>query len=56
MDINPETIRVDPSEVAEVEFVPFERFREMAIGGSNGLAPVYANECRDLVYFLGDSF
>ncbi len=55
-DINPETIRVDPSEVAEVEFVPFERFREMAIDGSNGLAPVYANECRDLVYFLGDSF
>ena len=55
-DITLEALRLDHSEVAEGMFVPFERFREMVIDGSNGLAPVYANECRDLVYFLGDSF
>lgn len=51
-DIELDLIKVDPSEVAQVQFVPFERFREMVLDGSGGLAPVYANECRDVVYFL----
>ncbi len=52
-DINPALIRFDPSEVSAVEFVPFERFREMSSDPASGLALVYADECRDLVYFLG---
>ncbi len=51
-DIEPERIKFDPSEVSEVKFVPFELFRKMVFDPSLGLAPVYANECRDLVYFL----
>ena len=52
-DIDPETILFDHSEVTEVRFVPFDQFREMVLEESSGLAPVYTNECRDLVYFLG---
>ncbi|EFH85375.1 NUDIX hydrolase [Ktedonobacter racemifer] len=51
-DIQPESIQFDRSEVSEVKFVPFERFRAMALGESADLAPVYAHECQDLVYFL----
>lgn len=50
-DIEPEQIPFDRSEVAEILFVPFETFREM-VSGSTDLAPVYASEVRDLVYFL----
>ena len=53
--IDPNLIRLDPSEVTEIKFVTFERFREMVSSQSSGLAPVYANECRDLVYFLGNA-
>lgn len=53
-DIDPKRIRLDPSEVSEVKFVQFENFQEMVSGKSAGLAPVYANECHDLVYFLGN--
>jgi isopentenyl-diphosphate delta-isomerase len=55
-DIERETIKFDRSEVFEVKFVSFESFRKMVLNPSAGLAPVYANECRDLVYFLGDLF
>jgi isopentenyl-diphosphate Delta-isomerase len=55
-DIDPGLIHFDPTEVSAVEFVPFARFREMLSDGASGLAPVYANECRDLAYFLGDVF
>ncbi len=51
-DIQPEMIAFDRSEVSEVKFVSFEHFREMVMSTSTELAPVYANECRDLVYFL----
>jgi isopentenyl-diphosphate Delta-isomerase len=54
-DVEPERIRFDRSEVTEVKFVPFEKFREMALGESDDFTSVYANECRDLVYFLGGS-
>ena len=53
-DIQTELLRLDRSEVSEVKFMPFKRFREMALNGSSDLAPVYANECRDLVYFCSD--
>lgn len=55
-DIDPAFIKFDPAEVAEIKFVSFERFREMVADHSSGLAPVYENECQDLIYFLGDSF
>jgi isopentenyldiphosphate isomerase len=54
-DVEPEHIRFDRSEVTEVKFVPFKKFREMALGKSDDFTSVYANECRDLVYFLGGS-
>ena len=53
-DITPQHIRIDTREVAGIEFVPFERFRKMVADATSELAPVYANECRDLVYFLGN--
>jgi isopentenyl-diphosphate delta-isomerase type 1 len=56
VEINLEQIRFDRSEVSEVKFVPFEDFREMVLNQVAGFAPVYANECRDLIYFLGGSF
>lgn len=51
-DVNLDGLAPDPSEVAEVRFVPFDSFRQMVADGSGGLAPVYAGECRDVVYFL----
>lgn len=51
-DIKPEIIQFDRSEVSEVKFVSFESFCEMVMSGAADLAPVYANECQDLVYFL----
>lgn len=53
-DIRTESIRFDRSEVSGVEFAPFEDFLEMALDGSSGFTSVYARECRDLAYFLGD--
>ena len=53
VDINPKLIQFDRSEVSEVLFVPFTNFQEMALHSSGDLAPVYGNECRDIVYFLG---
>jgi len=53
-DVDPGFVRFDRSEVSEVKLVPFEGFRKMVLDESGGLAPVYANECRDLVYFLGN--
>ena len=50
LDIN--HIKFDHSEVSEVKFVPFDSFLEMVSNKSSGLAPVYEDECRDLVYFL----
>lgn len=52
-DIQPELIQFDRSEVSEVRFVPFASFLEMVGDESTDLARIYANECRDLVYFLG---
>jgi isopentenyl-diphosphate delta-isomerase len=51
-DIQLDVMQFDRSEVSEVKFVSFERFRAMVMSESSDLAPVYANECRDLVYFL----
>lgn len=55
-DIKPKRIQFDRSEVSEVKFVSFESFREMVLTESADLAPVYAEQCRDLVYFLGGLF
>jgi isopentenyl-diphosphate Delta-isomerase len=54
-DLEPKTIKFDPSEVAEVKFVPFEAFRDMVMNQTGEVAPVYERECRDLVYFLSQS-
>ena len=54
-DLDLKLIKFDPAEVSEVKFVPFEKFLEMVVDRSSGLAPVYQEECRDLVYFLGNS-
>lgn len=51
-DVELDRVKVDPSEVAEIRFVSFDSFREMVLNGSDELAPVYVDECRDLVYFL----
>lgn len=51
-DFQPEMILFDRSEVSEVKLVSFESFQAMVMSESSNLAPVYANECRDLVYFL----
>jgi 8-oxo-dGTP pyrophosphatase MutT (NUDIX family) len=51
-DISLEGMRINQSEVSEVTFVPFEQFQRMVANGSGELAPVYTNECRDLVYFM----
>ena len=48
-------MKFDSSEVSEIKFVSLESFRKMVSDESSGLAPVYANECRDLVYFLGNT-
>lgn len=55
VDLDLTRVRLDAAEVAEVKFVPFERFLEMVSDPSSGLAPVYMEECRDLVYFLENS-
>ncbi|MDP9469854.1 MAG: NUDIX domain-containing protein [Chloroflexota bacterium] len=55
-EIEPELIQFDRSEVSEVKFIPFDTFRDMALDESSGFTSVYANECRDLVYFLDKSF
>lgn len=54
-DLDPAAVRLDPREVVEIKYVSFDTFRQMVEDGSGGLAPVYANECRDLVYFLEHS-
>jgi len=51
-DFQAEMIQFDRSEISEVKFVSFESFRAMVMSESSDLAPVYANECQDLVYFL----
>jgi isopentenyl-diphosphate delta-isomerase len=51
-DIDLQQIRFDRAEVSDVKFVPFEQFREMLTDPESELAPVYVDECRDLVYFL----
>src|SRR5579859_7514132 len=51
-DITLEQIAFDRSEVSEIKYVPFAQFQEMVANKSGGIAPVYASECRDLVYFL----
>lgn len=51
-DVQTEQIRFDPLEVSEVKFVLFDEFRGMLADTESELAPVYAAECRDLIYFL----
>jgi len=51
-DIDIQQLHPDPAEVSEVVFVPFDDFRKTVSSRSSELAPVYARECRDLVYFL----
>jgi isopentenyldiphosphate isomerase len=49
-------IRFNRSEVSEVIFVPFASFLETVGDESTDLSRVYANECRDLLYFLNGCF
>lgn len=51
-DIDPGLIHFDEAEVMEVKFVPFVEFRNMVVDECSNLAPVYANEIADLIYFL----
>lgn len=51
-DLDPRQIQFDPAEVSEIKFVSFSHFQAMVSDPSSELAPVYQNECRDLVYFL----
>lgn len=51
-ELDPAQLRFDPAEVAEIVFVPLERFRAMLADPASKLAPVYAAECGDLFYFL----
>jgi isopentenyldiphosphate isomerase len=53
-DLDPALLSLDPSEVSEIRFVPFKTFHEWVADPSSELAPVYANEVRDLIYFLRD--
>jgi isopentenyldiphosphate isomerase len=52
LDVYPKLIKFDTREVADVKFVPFDEFERMVNDRSPELAPVYGDECRDLVYFL----
>ncbi len=54
-NVDPAFIRFDPQEVSEIKFFPLAEFRAMVLNPSSGLAPVYQEECRDLIYFLGGS-
>jgi isopentenyl-diphosphate delta-isomerase len=54
-EIRPEDIVMDPSEVSEIKFVAFEQFHDMVTTEQGNLAPVYKNECRDLIYFMKNS-
>lgn len=51
-DFRLEDIAFDARETSEVRLVSLEEFRAMAAEGSGGLAPVYADECRELLHFL----
>jgi isopentenyl-diphosphate Delta-isomerase len=53
-DIRLEHIRFCTKEVSDVRLVSFGEFRTMVEQGTSELAPVYADECRDLSYFLRD--
>lgn len=51
VDIQAEQIQFDQGEVSEVKFVSLETFEEMLLNDSL-LAAVYADEWRDITYFL----
>ena len=55
-NIRAESIHFDPAEVSEIKFVSLEKFQEMLTDPNSELAPVYADECRDVLYFLRDWF
>jgi isopentenyl-diphosphate delta-isomerase len=55
LDLQTGQICFDRSEVSELKFVSLENFNGMVADTSSGLAPVYAHEARDLLYFLGTS-
>ncbi len=55
-DFQLEEIKFNTDEVTSVILVNFKEFRGMATSGSSILAPVYQDECRDLVYYLGHRF
>ena len=51
-DVPAAALQFDRAEVSEVMFVPLEQFRRMVDDPASGLAPVYAREFRDVLYFL----
>lgn len=55
-DFIPADIRFNRDEVSEIKLVSFHKFRKMVEQGSSDLAPVYTDECRDLIYLLKDRF
>ncbi len=46
-------IHLDPQEVSAVQFVSFAEFEHMVQDPTSGLAPVYTEVFKQLVYFLG---
>ncbi len=55
IDPDHQTINFDKKDISAIQWVSFERFQKMVEDASSGqgdLAPVYANSCKDLIYFL----
>jgi isopentenyl-diphosphate Delta-isomerase len=51
-DVPATSLQFNRAEVSEVMFVPLHRFSQMVDDPTSGLAPVYAREFRDVLYFL----
>ncbi len=54
LDLEPERIQFDTQAATEIQFVPFDTFRALVADPASSVAPVYANELRDIEYFLSD--
>jgi len=55
-DIPVTQIKCQPEEVQTVLYVPFSEFQNMIANPASKLAPVYASECKALIYYLRQSF
>jgi isopentenyl-diphosphate Delta-isomerase len=55
-DFDIDRVQFDRKEVSEVKLVSFSDFTKMVEDNTGELAPVYARECPDVVYFLKTKF